>query len=184
MTLRRWSRQTKNRYALKEENSEQYILANQGHSIKEVTDLELTPITSSDDIPEGIAVHGTTKEAWQIIKTNGLSRMNRNHIHFAVGAKGSKNVISGMRNSSQVQIYLDIDQVLADGIPLFRSANNVILSPGVGDQGVIQTKYFKWVVDSHSKPFDPMFPTALPQQQAPRTIPGSTLAQQQTPKTT
>jgi len=150
--------------------------------MKEVDKLELTAITSANDIPEGIAVHSTTLEAWRTIKTSGLARMSRNHIHFAVGEKGSKNVISGMRNTSQVQIYLDIDKVLADGVPLFRSANNVILSPGVGDAGVINPKYFKWVVDSAGKPFDPEFKDAPTGQT--ETVPGGTLAQQQNPKNT
>jgi len=33
--------------------------------------------------------------------------MNRNHIHMAVGLPGSDEVISGMRNSANLYIYID-----------------------------------------------------------------------------
>jgi 2'-phosphotransferase len=40
-------------------------------------------------------------------------------------------VISGMRNSSTVLIFLDVPRALAAGLELYRSANGVILSPGI-----------------------------------------------------
>ena len=45
----------------------------------------------------------------------------------------------------EILIYLDVEKALADGIKLFRSANNVILSPGIN--GIIPAKYFLKVVD-------------------------------------
>ena len=80
------------------------IRANQGHSIH-VKGLELTPISSHTQIPT--VIHGTYLKAWDIIKHEGLSRMNRNHIHFAAGAPGEEGVISGMRRSSEVLISID-----------------------------------------------------------------------------
>lgn len=47
-----------------------WIRANQGHSIKEVKDLETTPVLSAADIPTGIAVHGTSLKAWELIRTH------------------------------------------------------------------------------------------------------------------
>lgn len=79
--------------------------------------LELTPILTPRDIPSGIAVHGTTRLAWEAIckcslrdlvlsflivctAKEGLSKMKRNHIHLAQGVLGD-GVISGKRNSLQ-----------------------------------------------------------------------------------
>jgi len=108
-------------------------------------------------------VHGTYFAAWKTIKTDGLSRMTRNHIHFAIGEIGADGVISGMRSSAQVLIYLDVQKALDDGVPLFVSSNSVVLSPGVGDRGVIGPEYFLAVVKaSDRKPFDPKFKTEPP----------------------
>eukprot|EP01125_Pyxidicula_operculata_P021165 TRINITY_DN8051_c0_g1_i1.p2 TRINITY_DN8051_c0_g1~~TRINITY_DN8051_c0_g1_i1.p2 ORF type:complete len:224 (-),score=43.62 TRINITY_DN8051_c0_g1_i1:77-748(-) len=149
----------KKRFALKVENGVYWIRANQGHSDKNVTQVEMKPITSVDELPEGIAIHGTDKAAWDLIKNSGLNKMSRHHIHFAVGRVGSDSVISGMRKTAAVLIYLDVEKALQDGIPLFLSANNVVLSPGVGTTGIIPTKYFKYVLDAKTgKFFDAAFP--------------------------
>jgi 2'-phosphotransferase len=72
--------------------------------------------------------------------------MTRNHIHFAKGLPGDSGVISGMRSSAQVLIYLNVPLALQDGVPLLLSANGVILSPGI--KGVIAPKYFLKAVDA------------------------------------
>lgn len=41
------------------------------------------------------------------IAEKGLSKMNRNHIHMAVGLPGADGVISGMRNSCNLHIHID-----------------------------------------------------------------------------
>lgn len=99
----------------------------------------------------------TFLQAWNIIKNDGLRPMDRKHIHFAIGQYGSAVVISGMRKSAQVLIYLDVEAVLRDGIPLQLSANKVVLSPG-DENGKIAPKYFKYVLNTKLEPFDPDFP--------------------------
>ncbi|KAL1921301.1 uncharacterized protein VTP21DRAFT_11017 [Calcarisporiella thermophila] len=131
----------KKRFLLAEENGEWYIRANQGHSLI-VEDLELTKINSPDDIP--VVVHGTYLRNWESIAKKGLLKMNRNHIHFAPGLAGEDGVISGMRKSAEVFIYIDAKKAMADGIEFFRSANGVILTEG--QDGVLKTKYFEKVV--------------------------------------
>lgn len=118
------------------------VRANQGHTFV-VPDLELQPITTPNDVPT--VVHGTYHDSWKVIQKQGLSRMTRNHIHFAAGEPGSDGVISGMRNSCDVLIFIDMQTALNDGVKFFRSANNVILSPG-DDKGIVAPKYFKTVV--------------------------------------
>ena len=44
----------------------------------------------------------------------------------------------------QVYIYIDVHKAMSEGLVFFRSANNVILSPG-NEEGTIETKYFKTV---------------------------------------
>ncbi|CAE6468429.1 unnamed protein product [Rhizoctonia solani] len=104
-----------------------WIRANQGHTLK-VADLETKPITDPSEVP--CAVHGTNLKAWESIKEQGLSRMNRNHIHLASGRPGASGVISGMRNSSQILIFIDVAAAMAAGISFHLSANGVILTPG------------------------------------------------------
>jgi 2'-phosphotransferase len=78
-------------------------------------------------------------DAWEKIKTEGLKKMRRNHIHFGANA----NALSGMRRDAEVVIYLDIEAALRDGVAFYISSNGVILSPGVGPHGVVAPKYFK-----------------------------------------
>lgn len=45
--------------------------------------------------------------------------MGRQHIHFSEDFPGSKNVISGMRSSCQVAIYIDIKKALEGKLSIF-----------------------------------------------------------------
>ncbi|KAJ7134651.1 KptA family-domain-containing protein [Mycena epipterygia] len=116
-----------------------WMKANQGHSLKSVK-LDLRPILSVSDIPTGAAVHGTNKDAWESISTQGLSKMKRNHIHLAQGVAG-ENVLSGMRGSAQVLIFIDVQRAIDEGIKFFFSNNGVILTEG-DEQGILATKFF------------------------------------------
>ncbi|CAE6455958.1 unnamed protein product [Rhizoctonia solani] len=118
-----------------------WVRANQGHTLK-VDDLEAKPITDPSEVP--CAVHGTNLKAWGSIKEQGLSRMRRNHIHLASGRPGASGVISGMRNSSQILIFIDIAAAMAGGILFHLSANGVILTAG-DSKGLIPPNYFSSV---------------------------------------
>lgn len=107
--LRVVANDNKQRYSIKEENGIKYIRANQGHSIP-VEDLELSLIEDASQFP--IVVHGTFKKHWPKIRVEGLKRMGRNHIHFAIGEYGSAEVISGMRKTSEIMIYLNLEQAM------------------------------------------------------------------------
>lgn len=138
------------------------IRANQGHSVAIASQDLLTPLTEAE-IPETV-VHGTTHGAWLLIAaTGGLKRMDRVHIHFASGlpaglrpvressdeltqAVAAAPVISGMRNSSTVLVYLDVRKAMAAGIAFWTSENGVILSEG-DENGVVGLEYFARVED-------------------------------------
>jgi len=129
----------KQRFSIRGEGMDMEIRANQGHSVGNISNSWLlTRITE----PLRECVHGTTLEAWNLIKNTGLSRMSRQHIHMASGIPGDKQVISGMRTTSQVVIYIDMTKAMCDGIPFYMSSNGVILSPGP-----IPIEYFSSVVD-------------------------------------
>lgn len=112
--------------------------------------LELQPVNSPSDIPTGIAVHGTTRKAWDSIREQGLSRMTRNHIHLAQGVPGS-GIISGMRNSSSILIYIDIQKALDAGIKFYLSANGVVLTEGDAN-GFLSPHFFARVETSKREP--------------------------------
>ncbi|KAI6010877.1 KptA family-domain-containing protein [Pisolithus orientalis] len=117
-----------------------WIRANQGHSIKDVK-LDLQPISSASEIP--LAVHGTTRKAWDLIATQGLSRMKRNHVHLAQGVPGS-GILSGMRNSSQVLIFIDVQKAIDAGIRFHLSKNGVVLTEGDA-KGILGPQFFQRV---------------------------------------
>jgi len=129
-----------------EESNRLKIRANQGHSLK-VDDLDLRPITNPADFP--VVVHGTNEKAYTLIQTQGLKRMSRNHVHFAPGEPGDDGVISGMRSSCTVLVYLNLSTAMEDGLEFYQSANNVILCSGNQD-GVILPKYFEKVKNRRS----------------------------------
>ncbi|XP_048215352.1 tRNA 2'-phosphotransferase 1 [Perognathus longimembris pacificus] len=132
----------KQRFALQrgEPSTGLLIRANQGHSLQ-VPELELMPLETPQALPL-ILVHGTFWKHWPSILLKGLSCQGRTHIHLAAGLPGDPGVISGLRPSCEVAVFIDGPLALADGIPFFRSANGVILTPGNGD-GFLLPKYFK-----------------------------------------
>lgn len=144
----------KRRYELIEKENQLYIRATQGHSLKIVQADKLLEKLETVSTP---VIHGTVFKAWSLIKTEGLSKMRRNHIHFACDLDAK----SGIRKTSEVFIYIDFDKATKgscsnvsrksnekkkiDGIVFYKSSNNVILSDGI--HGIISPKYFLKVAD-------------------------------------
>eukprot|EP00299_Pterocystis_sp_00344_P009039 c3665_g1_i1.p1 GENE.c3665_g1_i1~~c3665_g1_i1.p1 ORF type:complete len:242 (+),score=36.08 c3665_g1_i1:75-728(+) len=124
-------------------NGCEWVRANQGHTITAIDeDQLLTRIQSPSEVP--ICVHGTYFRSLTPITQDGLRVMKRNHIHFAPGLPGESGVISGMRKSVEVLIYIDVESAMRDGIAFFWSANRVILSSGI--DGVLPPRYFAKVI--------------------------------------
>ncbi|KAF2030627.1 hypothetical protein EK21DRAFT_65139 [Setomelanomma holmii] len=144
------------------DNAADYLIrANQGHSINVDVDGLLTPITTEAGNVPSTVVHGTDERAWNLIlKSGGLRKMGRNHIHFASGLparfkslaadtasteeKEAAPVISGMRKNSTILIYVDIQAALAAGVKFYVSENGVILTKG-NEQGFLSHEFFKRV---------------------------------------
>ncbi|KAF7345382.1 tRNA 2'-phosphotransferase [Mycena venus] len=115
------------------------IRANQGHSIPDVMG-GLTRIHWAWQV--SMAVHGTSMKAWEAISTQGLSRMSRNHIHFAQSVTGE--VISGMRSSSEVLIFINLERALKAGMQFYLSSNGVVLTSG-NEKGFLEPRFFSRV---------------------------------------
>ncbi|XP_056646483.1 tRNA 2'-phosphotransferase 1 [Diorhabda sublineata] len=138
---------SKKRFSLRNNKGVLEICANQGHSINIVDDLNLSIIDYKEDVN---IIHGTYYRYWKFIKKQGLNRMKRNHIHFALGLPYDVTVTSGIRKDTEIFIYINLRLAISDNLKFYRSANNVILSPG-DKNGVILPKYFQKVVDKHSR---------------------------------
>ena len=116
----------KQRFGLRGEGPSEEIRANQGHSIEGVcVGFEAV---GSDKVP--YALHGTYVDAWAIIATEGISRMSRTHVHLARDLPGESGVVSGMRSSCEVLIWVDIARAEAHGLAFGQSENGVILTEG------------------------------------------------------
>jgi 2'-phosphotransferase len=122
----------KQRMEIIERDGTFFIRAVQGHSIElECPILEEIDFLLSD-APKQL-IHGTNLEALESIKTNGLSKMNRTHIHFS-------DSVSRVRSNSQALIFINIDKARAENIRFFKSKNGIILSEGIN--GVIDCRFF------------------------------------------
>ncbi|CAH8503718.1 unnamed protein product [Heterobilharzia americana] len=130
----------KKRYELSThpENGRLRIRAFQGHSVT-IEGLDITLIENPQDYPT--VVHGTYFRNWDSIRKEGLKRMGRTHIHFAPGEVGESGVISGMRASAEIVIYIDMMKAVKDGYKFYISKNSVILCEG-NSEGCLPTKYF------------------------------------------
>ncbi|XP_069501199.1 tRNA 2'-phosphotransferase 1 isoform X2 [Ambystoma mexicanum] len=103
----------KQRYAVRSHpaDGKLQIRANQGHSLQ-VTDLDLTLLTTDDTLPEN-AIHGTYLRHWPSIKSRGLSRMSRIHIHMTTHLPTEEEVVSGIRKDCEVAVFIDLPKALS-----------------------------------------------------------------------
>eukprot|EP00929_Paragymnodinium_shiwhaense_P014791 TRINITY_DN122751_c0_g1_i1.p1 TRINITY_DN122751_c0_g1~~TRINITY_DN122751_c0_g1_i1.p1 ORF type:complete len:358 (-),score=94.31 TRINITY_DN122751_c0_g1_i1:275-1348(-) len=131
----------KQRFQLAERDGRLWVRAVQGHSMPGIKDdlilrrLEANCQATDGDLP-GEVLHGTYLRHWESIQASGLlaggkqGKKFRKHVHFAPGLPKEGGVVSGMRESCDLVVYLDVQNALTAGLPLLRSNNNVYLSPG------------------------------------------------------
>ena len=125
----------KQRFSLRERGRSLDIRANQGHSMAGVS-IEMSQLPES----VSLAVHGTYWAAWKSIQTGGLSKMRRQHVHLARGLPGESGVISGMRKSCEVLVWVDLAKARAAGMTFYESENGVVLTDGFG--GSVPPEFF------------------------------------------
>lgn len=126
----------KGRFKIRTFNNKRQIMATQGHSMK-LDDPDLRPIRNHTDVRN--VLHGTRSRNWPSIKSQGLSRKNRMHVHFA---EAETNVQSGFPPYCDMAIEINLEMALRDGLEFYKSDNGVILSPGDAD-GFIPSRYFR-----------------------------------------
>ena len=142
------------------------IRATQGHSITTISsDQIFKPILLTDaDCPDFV-VHGTDFMPWkEIERSGGLKPMRRKHIHFATKLPDKlppldrehqsqsrpkegpiDKVLSGMRLTSTIVIWVDVKKSLEGGVTWWRSENEVVLTEGIGEPKMLGFEWFKWV---------------------------------------
>lgn len=134
-----------------------FIRATQGHSIPVQENLLLQPI-NENNLPN-ICVHGTYYAALTLIlEGGGLKNMGRTHIHCAAGLPRASvhpetgeeipAVLSGMRFNAEVLFYIDIRKGIQDGVAFWRSDNEVILTNGKEEDGLLSMDYVFRVEDA------------------------------------
>jgi 2'-phosphotransferase len=128
------------------------IRANQGHTMS-IVDPEqlLTRLEPAELAALPVIVHGTYQAPYQQIGKTGLNCMKRHHIHCAAGMPEHNGVISGMRKSCDVCIYIDGRKCSEAGITFYKSDNGVLLTAGVDNQGTLPVEYFSHVTDREGK---------------------------------
>ncbi|MFZ6030004.1 MAG: RNA 2'-phosphotransferase [Chloroflexota bacterium] len=98
------------------------IRARQGHSIS--VNLDLTPL----EPPERL-YHGTGEKYLASIRTQGLLRRSRQHVHLSADAETAARV--GQRHGKAVVLTVLSRAMSCDGIPFYRSENGVWLVDAV-----------------------------------------------------
>ena len=143
-------RNDKQRFSIIEEGGVEYIRANQGHTSHGIDESQLLELLDEAALVKlgARAVHGTYRSAWPaIVAAGGLSPMARHHVHLAVDLPGESGVISGMRKSAEVHVWVDLVGAARAGIPIYRSTNGVILTPGKAETRLLGSEYFARVLD-------------------------------------
>ncbi|WVQ66584.1 uncharacterized protein L199_004768 [Kwoniella botswanensis] len=120
-----------------------FIRATQGHSINLEGTSHLEELKDDEEGRKkaGVMVHGTRLELWNILKTQGLSKMSRQHIHLAPSHHGS--IVP--RPNSTLYIYLSLSKLIENNIPVYVSANGVVLTPG-NPEGIVPKELWRKVV--------------------------------------
>jgi putative RNA 2'-phosphotransferase len=110
----------KKRFSFNEDKTK--LRANQGHSIK--VDVELSPA-----IPPNILYHGTAKRFIGSIKTTGLVKGKRLHVHLSSDRETAINV--GKRHGNPIILEVDAVTMHKDGHIFYFSENGVWLAENV-----------------------------------------------------
>lgn len=105
------------------------IRACQGHSIN----VDLGFIEKE---PPEILFHGTSINTVDIIKNEGIKKMNRLYVHLSLTENTAKKV--GKRHGSPCLIKINSKQMYEDGIKFYLSKNNVWLCDYVDSKYILQ----------------------------------------------
>ena len=89
-------------------------------------------------VGEMLILKGTPKSSFRSSDWSGCLRTRLlRHRQGATDVPEAGTVISGMRKSSDVMVFVDVARAMAAGVVFYRSANGVILTAGAGPYGVV-----------------------------------------------
>jgi len=111
----------KQRFAFNSDKSK--IRANQGHSVKTV-DLQLEAVK-----PPEFLYHGTVTKFIDAIKTTGLQKQSRQHVHLSADRATATTV--GSRRGTPVILNIRALEMYNNGYTFYRSENKVWLTDHV-----------------------------------------------------
>lgn len=106
----------KQRFTFNDDKSK--IRANQGHSIEVELDLQ-------EKIPPTILYHGTVDKFVDSIKSSGIEKRSRNHVHLSADTETAIKV--GSRKGTPVILTVNSGQMYEDGYKFYQSKNDVWL---------------------------------------------------------
>jgi 2'-phosphotransferase len=121
---------TKQRFQIDDDKI--HIRAVQAYSFDKIDHEKLATLIKE---PLYNVIHMTFSNNIKEIKKNGISKMNRSHIHFAQESHL-------LRSGCDIKIIVNMDSAMKDGILFFIANNGVIISPGNKD-GFIPFKHLK-----------------------------------------
>lgn len=110
----------KKRFAFSDDRS--HIRANQGHSIP--VELQLSPVQ-----PPNTLFHGTATKNLDSIRSKGLLKQERHHVHLSQDHDTAKKV--GTRYGKPVVLHINTEKMFNDGHHFFVSENGVWLTDHV-----------------------------------------------------
>jgi putative RNA 2'-phosphotransferase len=114
------ARNNKQRFAFDESGT--LIRANQGHSVE--VDLALESAE-----PPDVLYHGTAERAGEVIRREGLKKMQRHHVHLSVDVETARAV--GARHGKPLVLQVDAEAMREAGFAFYRSDNGVWLVDSV-----------------------------------------------------
>ena len=121
----------KKRYSFNEDKSK--IRAVQGHSFH----VDVAKVS----VPPTVLYHGTSQEAYDIIKKKGLLKMTRDFVHLSKDIETAENV--GMRYAKNknklIVLLVDTKKMLADGYKFYVAENGVWLTDYVPPKYITKT---------------------------------------------
>ncbi len=107
----------KKRFAFNEDKTK--IRASQGHSLK--INLDLKPVE-----PPEVLYHGTADKFVEVIKSTGIKKQSRSHVHLSSNFDTAVNV--GQRHGKPVVLEVKAKKMHQDGYKFYLSENNVWLT--------------------------------------------------------
>jgi putative RNA 2'-phosphotransferase len=102
------------------------IRAAQGHSVG--VDLALPSAT-----PPSRLFHGTTMESWPAIRTAGLKKMQRHHVHLSADVETAK-IVAARRKGVHIILEIEAARMHSEGHSFFVTDNGVWLTDHVPSQ--------------------------------------------------